>query len=95
MLAYAGASLPLLLLFTQANQGLADVVNGEAVAVEVVRTLVGSIGLVCSVPITTGLATAVVTAPLRRAGTEKRPNDPSRFWSRRERAMWVPETQSP
>jgi hypothetical protein len=41
VLAYAGASLPLLLLFTQADQGLADGLNGEAVAVEVVRTLCG------------------------------------------------------
>ena len=60
VLAYAGASLPLLLLFTQAEQGLLDVANGEAVAVEIVRTLVGSIGIVASVPITTGLAAFVV-----------------------------------
>ena len=60
VLAYAGASLPLLLLFTQAEQGLLDTLNGELVAVEVVRTLVGSIGLVASVPITTALAAVVV-----------------------------------
>ncbi len=62
VLAYAGASLPLFLLFTQADQGLADVVNGESVAVEVVRALVGSVGLVASVPLTTALAVAVVGA---------------------------------
>jgi uncharacterized membrane protein len=60
VLAYAGASLPLLLLFTQTSQSLADVLNGEVVAAEVVRTLVGSLGLVASVPITTGLAVWVV-----------------------------------
>lgn len=60
VLAYAGASLPLLLLFTRAEQGLLDTLNGEVVAVEVVRTLVGSIGLVASVPITTALAAVVV-----------------------------------
>jgi hypothetical protein len=60
VLAYAGASLPLLLLFTQAEQGLGDVLNGEAVAVEVVRTLCGSIGLVAAVPFTTALAALVV-----------------------------------
>jgi uncharacterized membrane protein len=60
VLAYAGASLPLLLLFTQTDQGLGDVANGEAVAVEIIRTLTGSIGLVASVPFTTALAALVV-----------------------------------
>jgi uncharacterized membrane protein len=59
-LAYAGAALPLLLLFTQAQRSFQDVITGEAVAVEVVRTLVGSIGLVAAVPITTGLAALVI-----------------------------------
>lgn len=61
VLAYAGASLPLLLIFTQAGRSLGDVAVGELVAVEIVRTLVGSIGLVAAVPITTALA-AVVAA---------------------------------
>ncbi|HEX7166429.1 MAG TPA: YibE/F family protein, partial [Acidimicrobiales bacterium] len=56
VLAYAGASLPLLVLFVQAERGLGDVLTGETVAAELVRTLVGSIGLVASVPITTALA---------------------------------------
>lgn len=60
VLAYAGASLPLLLLFTQTSQSLGNVLNGEVVASEVVRTLVGSLGLVASVPITTALAVWVV-----------------------------------
>jgi uncharacterized membrane protein len=60
-LAYAGASLPLLILFTLGDQALSDVVSGEIVAEEVVRTLVGSIGLVASVPLTTLLAALVVT----------------------------------
>jgi uncharacterized membrane protein len=59
-LAYAGAALPLLLLFTQAQRSFTDVITGEAVAVEIVRTLVGSIGLVAAVPITTGLAALVI-----------------------------------
>ncbi len=59
VLAYAGASLPLFLLFTQADQSLGNVVNGESVAVEVVRALAGSIGLVASVPLTTALAVFV------------------------------------
>jgi uncharacterized membrane protein len=61
VLAYAGASLPLLLIFTQAERGLGAVAEGELVAVEIVRTLVGSIGLVAAVPLTTALAAFVVT----------------------------------
>ena len=59
-LAYAGASLPLLLLFREAGQSLSSVATREIVAVEVVRALVGSIGLVASVPISTALAAAVL-----------------------------------
>lgn len=59
-LAYAGTSLPLLLLFTSAEQGFGDVITRELVATEVVRALVGSIGLVASVPISTWLAATVV-----------------------------------
>jgi uncharacterized membrane protein len=67
LLAYAGASMPLLLLFVVSAQSLGTVANSEVVAVEIVRTLVGSIGLVASVPLTTGLAAWLVTdkAPAR------------------------------
>ena len=61
VLAYAGASLPLLVLFTLSNRRLGDVLSGEIVAQEIVRTLVGSIGLVASVPITTALTAFVAT----------------------------------
>ncbi len=60
-LAYAGAALPLLLLFVLADQSLGTVANSEVVAVEIVRTLVGSIGLVAAVPITTWLAALVAS----------------------------------
>lgn len=56
VLAYAGASMPLLLFFSLTAQPLGVVANGELVATEIVRTLVGSIGLVASVPLTTALA---------------------------------------
>ncbi|WP_030956846.1 YibE/F family protein [Streptomyces sp. NRRL S-378] len=62
VLAYAGAALPLLLLFSIANSSVGSVANSELVAVEIVRTLVGSIGLVASVPVTTALAALVVSA---------------------------------
>src|SRR5207249_9724417 len=57
--AYAGASLPLLILFTLANRHIGDVLTGETIAQELVRTLVGSIGLVAAVPLTTALAAFV------------------------------------
>lgn len=63
-LAYAGASLPLLLLFTEAGQGIGSIATREVVAVEVVRSLVGSIGLVSAVPISTWLAARVLRAPI-------------------------------
>ncbi|MFI5616006.1 YibE/F family protein [Streptomyces sp. NPDC051567] len=62
VLAYAGAALPLLLLFSIANSSMGSVANSELVAEEIVRTLVGSIGLVASVPMTTALAALVVSA---------------------------------
>lgn len=60
VLAYAGASMPLLLLFAVLDQPLLDVANGELVAAEIVRTLLGSIGLVAAVPLTTWLAAVTV-----------------------------------
>ncbi|MDZ7674736.1 MAG: YibE/F family protein [Acidimicrobiales bacterium] len=61
VLAYAGASLPLLLFYANVGIGLSEAVTSEIVAVEVIRTLVGSVGLVAAVPITTALAAVVVT----------------------------------
>jgi uncharacterized membrane protein len=66
VLAYAGAALPLLLLFSIAQSSVGTVANSEIVAEEIVRTLVGSIGLVASVPVTTALAALVVSADRRQ-----------------------------
>jgi uncharacterized membrane protein len=56
LLAYAGAAMPLLILFSLSALPINVVASSEVVAVEIVRTLVGSIGLVAAVPITTWLA---------------------------------------
>ncbi|MDE0231181.1 MAG: YibE/F family protein [bacterium] len=64
LLAYAGASFPLLLLLAVSNQSLVMVANSELIAVEIVRTLCGSIGLVAAVPITTVLAALVADRPV-------------------------------
>jgi uncharacterized membrane protein len=61
-LAYVGASLPLLVLFVTSGDGFGTVATAEAVAVEVVRTLCGSIGLIAAVPLTTVLAAALAPA---------------------------------
>jgi uncharacterized membrane protein len=56
VLAYVGASLPLLLIFSSGQIAFLDAVNLEIIAKEIVATLVGSIGLIAAVPITTALA---------------------------------------
>lgn len=61
VLAYAGASLPMLLLFSLSNQDPAMLINISFIAEEIVRTLVGSIGLFFSIPITTALAALLAT----------------------------------
>ncbi len=57
VLAYAGAALPMLLMFTLGRGNYATFVNFEFVAEEIVRTIVGSLGLIAAVPLTTAIAT--------------------------------------
>jgi uncharacterized membrane protein len=56
ILAYAGASLPLLLLLSIGSQPLGEVLTGPALATEIVRSVAGTLGLIAAVPITTALA---------------------------------------
>lgn len=56
VLAYAGASLPMLLLFSLARGDFGYLINFSFIAEEVVRTLVGSLGLIAAVPLTTVIA---------------------------------------
>ncbi len=60
VLAYTGASLPLLLMFTLGNGSYSYLVNSEFMAEEIVRTLVGSLGLIAAVPISTLIATSLI-----------------------------------
>jgi uncharacterized membrane protein len=82
-LAYVGAALPVMLLFELSGLSLGAVANSEVVAIEIVRTLVGSIGLVAAVPITTWLAARVVPGPV--ADSEPAP---PRTPPRPKRAQW-------
>lgn len=56
ILVFAGSSLPLLVLFTNSGQNFSTVLNYEMIADEIVRTLLGSIGLILAVPITTAVS---------------------------------------
>jgi uncharacterized membrane protein len=60
VLAYAGASLPMLLMFSLGRGNYGYLVNFSFVAEEIVRTLVGSLGLIAAVPVTTVIATWMV-----------------------------------
>ncbi len=68
VLAYVGASLPLIVLFAAGRQDPLLIVSGEVVAVEVVRALAGSIGIVAAVPATTAIAVTLVGRRLPLAG---------------------------
>jgi len=70
VLAYAGASLPMLLLFSFRNIDYGLAINLEFIAEEVVRTMVGSLGLFAAVPITTALA-ALIAVKYRDMGKLK------------------------
>jgi uncharacterized membrane protein len=59
-LAYAGASLGLLVLFSTSGLPVGELINSELVAVELVKTMVGSLGLLAAVPLTTVIAAASV-----------------------------------
>jgi uncharacterized membrane protein len=59
VLAYAGAALPVLLIFANQQTPFGEAVNREPVASEIVAMLVGSIGLIAAVPLTTALAAAL------------------------------------
>jgi uncharacterized membrane protein len=60
VLAYVGASLPLIILFVAGGQDPLLIGSQEIVAVEIVRALTGSIGIVAAVPITTAVAAALI-----------------------------------
>lgn len=58
-----GAALPLLMMVWLVDQSPATALTSGEIAEEVVRTLVGSIGLVLAIPVTTAIATLTVPGP--------------------------------
>lgn len=73
LLAYVGAALPLVLLISANAEPLGMTLNRQIIAEEIVRTLVGSLGLLAGVPLTSVLAATV--ARRRGAGQGAAPAD--------------------
>lgn len=61
VLAYTGSALPLVMLFVASGASFEEIINFELVTEEIVRTLIGSIGLVLAVPITSVIACVIIT----------------------------------
>ena len=80
VLAYVGAALPLFLLLSLAEAPLLQSLNSEILAQEVVRGLVGSMGIIAAVPITTALMALVLTEgnpPTTDDKAEPQPESPA------------------
>jgi uncharacterized membrane protein len=67
-IAYVGASLPLLLLVQTSSYGILFMLNSEIFATEIIRVLIGSIGLVLTVPVTTFIASRMLSGEAPRTG---------------------------
>jgi uncharacterized membrane protein len=81
VLAYAGASLPLLLLIAAGNQPVSEVLTSEALTEEIIRSGVGTIGLITAVPITTALAAlAARPAATKHRRRNRRPDPLETAW---------------
>jgi uncharacterized membrane protein len=81
--AYAGAALPVLLLINLTNRPLGTILTGEALSQEIVRTLVGSIGLVLAVPLTTAVGVALVRFAGGQPNFTGSSREPDRRWATR------------
>ncbi|HEU4947739.1 MAG TPA: YibE/F family protein [Kribbella sp.] len=82
VLAYAGAALPILMMFAVGGVPGGYVLSTELVAMEVVRGLVGSLGIIAAVPLTTALAAMAVADRSRDLVAEPEPLDPTPARSR-------------
>lgn len=98
VLAYAGASLPLLLLLVADSRAVSEILTSEFMAQEIVRSAVATLGLIAAVPLTTGLAAVVTTAGRGRAGADRPTAPATRPPSDRDaalEALSAPRTGSP
>ncbi|MDN6455613.1 MAG: YibE/F family protein [Yaniella sp.] len=74
--AYAGAALPMLIVVSLYDRSMLDTLMSAEMVEEVVRILVGSVGLVLAIPITTGIAVAVANAVAEPTGQISRATEP-------------------
>lgn len=73
ILAYIGSSLSVVLLLVANENSMLSLFNREMIVVEVMQALVGSLGILSTIPITSLLASYIYTRGKKRAETEKRP----------------------
>ena len=71
-LAYVGVGLPLLIVLLVSAQPSAAVLNDELIATEIVRTLIGSVGIVAAIPLTTFIAAQLIDPALGPDGVPDR-----------------------
>ena len=96
--AYLGTALPLLVLFSIQIRGLGFPLNEEIIAVEVARTLIGSVGIVLTVPITTAIAVQVMSRSAGRVPGAGHVSSARSAWSGGRRAAAeapAPEASAP
>jgi uncharacterized membrane protein len=71
VMAYAGAALPTILAYSLSATSFGAILTTQAIAQEIVRALVGSIGLVAAVPVTTLLAALVASRGQSSVATKR------------------------
>ncbi|MEV4112517.1 YibE/F family protein [Nonomuraea sp. NPDC049695] len=91
ILAYAGASLPLLLLFSIGQQPLGEVLTTPVIAQEIVRSIVGTLGLIAAVPITTALAALTASRHHPEEEPAEEPEPHNGFFTPRQDSFTPPE----
>jgi uncharacterized membrane protein len=69
--AYLGTALPLVVLLVLQASNAGAVISLESVAVEITRTIIGAVGIVAAVPITTAIAVRLVRPPQHEAVTPR------------------------
>ncbi|MEN3272349.1 MAG: hypothetical protein V7636_1110 [Actinomycetota bacterium] len=86
--AYVGAALPVLLLLTTSGPSAARVLRTDLITVELMRSLVGLLGLAATAPLTALVATLVLHGATFEASQE----DPRKYRNRHERRLWEAAT---
>lgn len=72
VLAYVGSFMPLLIIYITSNTSFLQAINTETLAVEVIRSLCGSIGLIVTIPLTCFFATYVVQTAKHKSRKRKK-----------------------